>query len=208
MFAHLLLFIISAGLASVLWHHWHVLAQVRALEPIREWFFCSSALLALWQTSCAWRAWREARRKSKPLLRLGGFAWNMNDFCRGWLITGETGSGKTLAAINTMLWQVSKNCPRRGGICIDDKGLYWETLSGMFHALGREKDLILLKVRPADAPTVWEPSHMFNFWRVNVCPIPRGQRMCATWRHHSGIRMPQRYGCDGQPQYAQHSLAL
>jgi len=87
----------------------------------------------------------------------------MEDFCRGWLITGQTGTGKTSAAINTMLWQVSRNCPRWGGVCVDDKGLYWETLSTMFRQLGREQDLILLQVRPADAPTDWKPAHTFNF---------------------------------------------
>ena len=106
---------------------------------------------------------RHARSRPKPILRLGGYSWTMNDFCRGWLITGETGSGKTLSVINTMLWQVTQSCPSWGGICIDDKGLYWETLSIMFRALGREKDLILLRVRPEDESLDWEPPHTFNF---------------------------------------------
>jgi len=31
--------------------------------------------------------------KSKFIVRLKGFAWTREDFCRGWLITGDTGSG-------------------------------------------------------------------------------------------------------------------
>ena len=97
------------------------------------------------------------------MLRLGGFTWRLEDFCRGWLITGQIGTGKTSGAINRMLWEVSRNCPSWGGVCVDDKGLYWETLTVMFRQLGREQDLILLQVRPADAPAGWKPVHTFNF---------------------------------------------
>lgn len=97
------------------------------------------------------------------VLRMGGLTWTVDDFCRGWLITGRTGTGKTTAAINRMLWQVSKNCPTWGGVCVDDKGLYWETLSSMFRHLGREDDLILLQVRPEKAGAGWKPVHTFNF---------------------------------------------
>lgn len=123
--------------------------------------------LAAWSVWCGMRSTRAA---SPPILRLGGFSWDLFSFCRGWLIVGETGSGKTLASINSMLWQVSKNCPTWGGICIDDKGLYWETLSEMFRHLGREQDLILLKVRPDDAPDDWKPEHTFNFLEDSRLP--------------------------------------
>jgi hypothetical protein len=117
--------------------------------------------LSLWQLYCAAGA---ARRKTpRVVLRFGGFSWRLEDFCRGWLITGQIGTGKTSAAINAMLWQVSRKCPRWGGVCVDDKGLYWETLTPMLHHLGREKDLILLQVRPLDAPRDWHPVHTFNF---------------------------------------------
>jgi len=65
--------------------------------------------------------------------------------------------------LNTMLWQVSKNCPTWGGLCVDDKGLYWETLSEMLAQLGRSSDLILLQVRPENAAPDWRPAHRFNF---------------------------------------------
>lgn len=119
------------------------------------------AVLSFWQLYCAASAPR--RLGSRIVLRFGGFVWRMEDFCRGWLITGQIGTGKTTAAINTMLWQVSRNCPTWGGVCVDDKGLYWETLAPMLRQLGREKDLILLQVRPPDAPPDWVPAHTFNF---------------------------------------------
>jgi hypothetical protein len=117
-------------------------------------------LLAIWQLTCA----VSSSRTPAPsvVLRLGGFSWTREDFCRGWLITGQIGTGKTSGAINTMLWQLCKNCPGWGGVCVDDKGLYWETLSKMLRQLGREQDLILLQVRPADAPAEWKPVHTFN----------------------------------------------
>jgi hypothetical protein len=118
--------------------------------------------LALWQI---YSAISQSRRPPPPpvVLRMGGLTWRMDDFCRGWLITGQTGSGKTQAAINTMLWQVSKNCPRWGGVCVDDKGVYWETLRDMFQHLGRSDDLILLQIRPDGVSADWKPVHTFNF---------------------------------------------
>ena len=76
--------------------------------------------LSIWEFYCVVSRRHPA---SSVILRLGGFAWTIEDFCRGWLITGETGSGKTLGAVNAMLWDVSKNCPTWGGVCVDDKGL-------------------------------------------------------------------------------------
>lgn len=118
--------------------------------------------LAAWQIYCAVT---QPRRSPSPpvVLRMGGLTWRMDDFCRGWLITGQTGSGKTQAAINTMLWQISIRCPTWGGVCVDDKGVYWETLRDMFQHLGRSDDLILLQVRPDGAPSDWKPAHTFNF---------------------------------------------
>ena len=46
---------------------------------------------------------------SEAVVKLKGLAWTREDFCRGWLITGDTGSGKTLAAflsaIDDLVWQ-------------------------------------------------------------------------------------------------------
>src|SRR3954466_11864123 len=81
---------------------------------------------------CTWQlisALSHRANRSPVILRLGGFTWTREDFCRGWLGTGETGSGKTLGGINAMLWQLTQNCPTWGGVCVDDKGLYAETLA-------------------------------------------------------------------------------
>ncbi len=117
-------------------------------------------LLSVWQL---YSAVTHSRQPGRVILRLGGFGWTIEDFCRGWLITGETGSGKTLGGINTMLWQVSKNCPTWGGVCVDDKGLYAYTLRTMLSQLGRPDDLIVLEVRPDGAHPDWAPKHTLNF---------------------------------------------
>jgi hypothetical protein len=101
MLANFLLSVGSAWVALVFW------AQAGNLR-IGAFAF---GLLSLWQLRCAME-----RRVSTPvILRLGGFSWDMHSFCRGWLITGQVGTGKTAAAINTMLWQITKNCPLGAG---------------------------------------------------------------------------------------------
>jgi type IV secretory pathway TraG/TraD family ATPase VirD4 len=100
--------------------------------------------------------------RGKVVVRLKGLTWTREDFCRGWLITGDTGSGKTRSGITPLLYQVFQNEPRWGGVCIDDKGLYWETLSEMAGHFNRADDLILLQVRPEQASAGWKPRHTYN----------------------------------------------
>ena len=104
------------------------------------------------------------------IVRLAGFKWTRADFCRGWLITGDTGSGKTRSGITPLLFQIFQNEPTWGGLCIDDKGLYWETLSAMAKHFGREDDLILLQVRPDDAQGLWRPRQTYNLTSVRSLP--------------------------------------
>jgi type IV secretory pathway TraG/TraD family ATPase VirD4 len=95
-------------------------------------------------------------------VRLAGLAWSLEDFVRGWLITGRVGSGKTRCAINTITFQVFKNVTGWGGICLDQKGLYWEILVKMAAHFDRERDLILLQTKPVEASELWRPFHTIN----------------------------------------------
>jgi Type IV secretory system Conjugative DNA transfer len=98
----------------------------------------------------------------RPVLRLAGLSWSMEDFVRGWLITGRTGSGKTQCAINTITYQIFQNVPRWGGVCLDQKGLYWEILVKMAAHFEREGDLTLLQTRPLGKDELWRPVHTIN----------------------------------------------
>ena len=118
-------------------------------------------LAAATLASAAWLALRRGSN-SLPIVKLAGLQWTRADFCRGWLITGDTGSGKTRSGITPLLYQVFQNEPGWGGLCIDDKGLYWETLCEMARHFGRENDLVLLQVRPDAAPPNWQPKHTYN----------------------------------------------
>jgi hypothetical protein len=97
-----------------------------------------------------------AETGAKPIVRLGG-AWSMEDFVRGWLITGRVGSGKTRCAINTITFQVFKNVTGWGGTCLDQKGLV-----KMAAHFNRERDLILLQTKPVAASELWRPVHTIN----------------------------------------------
>lgn len=98
----------------------------------------------------------------KTVVRIGGLSWSLEDFVRGWLITGRTGSGKTQCAINAITFQVFQNVPGWGGICLDQKGLYWEILTKMAAHFGREHDLVLLQTRPPGKDALWRPPHTIN----------------------------------------------
>lgn len=112
-----------------------------------------------------------SKRSTKHVVaRLAGFTWTRDDFCRGWLITGDTGSGKTRSGITPLLFQVFKNEPTWGGLCIDDEGIYWETLSEMAKHFGREDDLILLQVRPDEAGITWRPRYTYNLTSDRTIP--------------------------------------
>ena len=102
------------------------------------------------------------RENSKTIVKIGGLNWKEEDFVRGWLITGKTGSGKTQCAINHITFQIFKNVSNWGGICLDQKGLYWEILVKIAAHFGREKDLVLLQTRPKNAPEDWTPPCTIN----------------------------------------------
>ena len=131
--------------------------------------------------------------RSPTVLKMGGLKWSMDEFCRGWLITGRPGTGKTTAAINRMLWQITENCPTWGGVCVDDKGLYWETLSSMYRHLGRQDDLILLQVRPEGAGAGWKPAHTFNILDDRYLPDSAKAKLVCDVAASLGQRSEQSF---------------
>lgn len=137
-----------------------LMAACAMFYPLKPASWIVAAIFALIAAYAATAKGKPAR--SKYVVQLKGFAWKQEDFCRGWLITGDTGSGKTRSGINQLLFQVFQNDPAWGGLCIDDKGVYWETLVEMAAKFHRQNDLILLQVKPDDAPHGWKPRHTFN----------------------------------------------
>ena len=102
---------------------------------------------------------------------LKGLRWKRNQFCRGWLITGDTGSGKTSSGINQLAHQVFRNEPTWGGLCIDEKGVYWETLRAMAAQYQRSQNLVHIQIRPEDADANWSPVHRFNLTGNRAIPF-------------------------------------
>jgi hypothetical protein len=102
---------------------------------------------------------------------LKGLKWKRTQFCRGWLITGDTGSGKTSSGINQLAHQVFRNEPLWGGLCIDEKGVYWETLRAMASHYRRTNDLIHIQIRPDDNAANWVPAHRFNLTGNRAIPF-------------------------------------
>jgi hypothetical protein len=46
---------------------------------------------ALWLCAAAAMFAHFRRSAGQTVVKLAGFRWTRNDFCRGWLITGDTG---------------------------------------------------------------------------------------------------------------------
>jgi hypothetical protein len=111
------------------------------------------------------------RTPKRHVVKLGGLTWKHTQFCRGWLITGDTGSGKTSSGINQLAHQVFQNEPKWGGLCIDEKGVYWETFVAMAKHYGRERDLIRLQIRANDTDTQWMPPHRYNLTGDRTIPF-------------------------------------
>jgi hypothetical protein len=109
------------------------------------------------------------RSRTSVSASLVGFHWDRNDFCRGWLVTGDTGAGKTFA-INALLHSVFQNEPDWGGLCCDEKGIYHETLVKMAKRYGREQDLLLLQTRPDRVSEDWTPPTRFNLLSDETIP--------------------------------------
>jgi len=99
--------------------------------------------------------------KKKIYARVLGMASTPEDFTRGWLITGFTGSGKTTALIH-LLFQIFKHVPNFGAVFLDQKGIFWEIIERMAKHFHREKDLVLIRTKPLNAPPSWQPTATIN----------------------------------------------
>jgi hypothetical protein len=155
-------FIISPNLIVI----WCLLmATIWFLFPLVSWVSFAPIFVCL--TASLVHA--PARHHRKITARLAGLTWDRNDFCRGWLITGDTGAGKTFA-INALLHSVFQNEPDWGGLCCDEKGIYHETLVQMTEKYGRLSDLRLLQTKPDGARDDWEPPATFNLLSDDSIP--------------------------------------
>ena len=107
-------------------------------------------------------------RQDKVVCKIKGFSWNLNDFCRGWLITGKTGSGKTASAIAHIIHQLfqrvrlEKGLKNWGGVAVDQKGNFFKIIENIARHYGQSQRLVTLQVRPEGASKSWKPKFCYN----------------------------------------------
>jgi hypothetical protein len=162
--------------SSLISIHW-VSALTCALSLLAAtYFFMALATPYSWIVASVFFVFGNIALLARPLkkhtvVKLKGLSWSREDFCRGWLITGDTGSGKTRSGITQLLYQVFQAEPGWGGLCVDDKGVYWETLKEMAVHFNRVNDLILLQVKPERADATWKPANTYNLVSDRTIPF-------------------------------------
>ena len=132
-------------------------------------------------------------RRHDVVIRLKGLSWDRFSFCQHFLITGATGSGKTLSGIMPLLIQVFKHQPHFGGLCVDVKGVFHETVVAIARHFGREKDVILLNVASSDAPGRPLPAHRFNLVGDRSIPFATYARCVVDTAVAMGNRQEQSF---------------
>ena len=100
---------------------------------------------------------------------LGDLVWKRNQFCRGWLITGDTGPAKRVLHQPTCT-PVFQHEPKWGGLCIDERACIGKRFRDG-RKLRANPRPVQLQIRTDDADTKWQPPHRFNLTGDRIFPI-------------------------------------
>jgi hypothetical protein len=153
------------------------------LYPVIGWVSIIPILLSL--PAACYSA--PGRFRTRCSAALAGFRWDRNDFCRGWLITGDTGAGKTFA-INTLLHSVFQNEPDWGGLCCDEKGILSRDAGANGQTVRTRTGSVVVadqtgpRVGRLDSSRPIQPSFRPDDTVVNLCDCHCRYRFIACWR--------------------------
>ena len=95
---------------------------INIFEGIVRWLHANWLFWAVFSLNVGFAVCLYWRLKAKYVVRLKGLTWRRNQFCRGWLITGDTGSGKTSSGINQLAHQVFSTNPPGADCVLMKKG--------------------------------------------------------------------------------------
>ena len=158
----LILAFVAFGLSYYLWQE-PLPKQLRVYESYQDYVLWSCLAIGLY-CLLSFRP----KPQAKSVCRLKGFNWDLNDFCRGWLITGKTGSGKTASAIAHILHQLfqrvkpEKGLKHWGGVAVDQKGNFFKIIEDIAGNYQQSERLVTLQVRPQNAPKNWKAKYKYN----------------------------------------------
>jgi hypothetical protein len=134
----ILLFFISAGAA---YYSWGIFTGVTKIIP------SLLILLSAWCLISFFTADPKKRNGKRVVCRIGNLYWTMEDFVRGWLVTGKTGSGKTSSGLCTLLSEVFKNVPEFGSLFIASKGLEQDIIIKMCNHFKVPDKVLVVRTR-------------------------------------------------------------
>jgi hypothetical protein len=148
----------------------------------------------------------DTKRRKDRILKLGSMEFSEKDLFTNILITGAIGSGKTSSVIYPILRQICNtyndvqedpNDPNQkwGGLVLDVKGEFYETLIYFLHKSGRNVLYDLILIRPdADYPVVkMQDPDTGYFWFICAAGGSEGREidlLTANYFLADGSRIP------------------
>lgn len=158
------------------------------------------ALVGLAAAKFATPADTDTSSSEQIVANIAGIDFNLNDFCRHWLITGKTGSAKTQSGIVRLLHELCRRVPAKkdangnvvslpwGGAILDAKGDLVDAIRPIFKTYGREDDMIVFATRPHTIGHRYDPALLAE-WQSEGFDMVAHDTAVAEWQPKARLNL-------------------